>query len=229
MPFEGFSYQFSVDSDDYGLVVIHYGGDAPAWIQVVVWGTYIEHYTRNGSITNPAESANPGMLAVGAAHWNDVHTIEPYSSRGPTPDGRVKPDVVGADCGVTARSPLDEYNDGFCGTSQAAPHVAGMAALVRQRFPSYTPAEVASYLERQRGAEAEPGSQRHLGARFRPTSRHRTGQRLRFQCRPMSSLGTRRRTSTRWPTLPIGRARHLVRPRDEWVTDLSSNKIYATI
>ena len=87
------------------------------------------------------------MLAVGAAHWNDVRAIEFYSSQGPTPDGRVKPDIVGADCGATALSPLDEHNDGFCGTSQAAPHVAGMAALVRQRFPDYSPAQVADYLK----------------------------------------------------------------------------------
>ena len=39
------------------------------------------------------------MLAVGAAHWNDVRAIEPYSSRGPTPDGRVKPDIVGQTAG----------------------------------------------------------------------------------------------------------------------------------
>ena len=159
VPYERFSYQFPFDSGDYGLVVSHRGGEAPTWIQVSVWGTYIEHYTRDGSIGNPAESANPGMLAVGAAHWNNVHTIEPYSSRGPTPDGRdePKPDIVGADCGVTARSSLDEYNDGFCGTSQAAPHVAGMAALVRQRFPAYTPVEVANYLkdnaEQRRGPD----------------------------------------------------------------------------
>ena len=95
-----------------------------------------------GSITNPAESANPGMLTVGAAHWNNVSSIESFSSRGPTPDGRIKPDLVGADCGQTAaRSSL------FCGTSQASPHVAGMAALVRQRFPNYTPAQVVSYLK----------------------------------------------------------------------------------
>ena len=146
VPFEEFSYQFPFNSNEFGLVVIHQSGEAPDWLQVSVWGTYIEHYTRNGSITNPAESANPGMLAVGAAPWNDVRTIEPFSSRGPAPDGRVKPDIVGADCGVTARSPLNEFNHGFCGTSQASPHVAGMAALVRQRFPEFAPAEVASYL-----------------------------------------------------------------------------------
>ena len=116
----------------------------PGWIQLVVWGAgEIEHYTENGSIGNPAESANRGMLAVGATHYWDTHTIADYSSRGPTPDDRVKPDIVGVDCGATALSPLN----GFCGTSQASPHVAGMAALVRQRFASYTPAQVASYLK----------------------------------------------------------------------------------
>ena len=133
---------------EFGVVVEHVSGSVPDWIQLTVWDVpSIQHYTKNGSIGNPAESANTGMLAVGAAHWNDVHAIEPYSSRGPTPDGRDKPELVGAACGATALSPLDEYNSGFCGTSQAAPHVAGMAALVRHRFPSYTPAQVASYLK----------------------------------------------------------------------------------
>ena len=148
VPFEAFGFTYRVDSDDFGIVVVHHSGDAPDWIQLAVWSVDpIQHHTGSGSITNPAESANPGMLAVGAAPWYDVNTIEPYSSRGPTPDGRVKPDIVGADCGETALTPLNEYWRGFCGTSQAAPHVAGMAALVRQRFPSHTPAQVAAYLQ----------------------------------------------------------------------------------
>ena len=148
VPFEAFGFDSRVDSDDFGIVVVHDGGDAPDWIQLAVWSVDpIQRHTGSGSITNPAESANPGMLAVGAAPWYDVNTIEPYSSRGPTPDGRVKPDIVGADCGETALTPLNENQRGFCGTSQAAPHVAGMAALVRQRFPDYTPAQVAAYLK----------------------------------------------------------------------------------
>ena len=133
---------------EYGVTVRRAGGGVPDWIQLMVWHVpSIAHYTRSGSISSPSESANPGMLAVGAAHWDDVHAIEPYTSRGPTPDGRLKPDVIGADCGATSLKPLNEYNNGFCGTSQAAPHVAGMAALVRQRFPSYTPVQVASYMK----------------------------------------------------------------------------------
>ena len=147
VPSEELRYQVPRDGR-YAVVVAHDSGSTPDWLQVTVGGVgSIQHYTGNGSIGNPGESANPGMLAVGAAHWNDVRAIEPYSSRGPTPDGRVKPDIVGADCGATALSPLNEYNSGFCGTSQAAPHIAGMAALVRQRFPDYTPAQVASYLK----------------------------------------------------------------------------------
>ena len=144
IPVEGFGFRAPIDSQDLGIVVNHYGGGVPDWIQLVVWGAgNIEHYTETGSIGNPAESANLGLLAVGAAPWYNVNTIAAYSSRGPTPDGRFKPDIVGVDCGATALSPLN----GFCGTSQASPHVAGMAALVRQRFASYTPAQVASYLK----------------------------------------------------------------------------------
>ena len=100
VPFETFFFRSRVNSDDFGIVVVHHGGDVPDWIQLAVWAVDpIQHHTGSGSITNPAESANPGMLAVGAAPWYDVNTIEPYSSRGPTPDGRVKPDIVGADLG----------------------------------------------------------------------------------------------------------------------------------
>ena len=149
IPYESLILESGSD-DQYALAVFHHSGSVPDWLQLTVWGAnFIEHYTKAGSITNPAESANPGMLAVGAAPWYDVHTIEPFSSRGPTPDGRVKPkpDVVAADCGETALTPLDDERCGFSGTSQSAPHVAGMVALVRQRFPEYTPVQVAEYLK----------------------------------------------------------------------------------
>ncbi len=137
---------------DYELLIVHRSGPQPSWIQLTNWKYRLEHRTANGSIGSPAESSNTGMLAVGAASWNHVNTIDAYSSQGPTPDGRVKPDVVAAACGSTATSP----NYPFCGTSQSSPHVAGMAALVRQRFPTATPAQVAAYLKEN--AEQRVGS-----------------------------------------------------------------------
>ena len=160
VPFELLSYQVPRDGR-YAVKVVHEGGSTPGWIQLTVWGVgSIEHYTESGSIANPAESSNPGMLAVGAAHWNKVRTIEHYSSRGPTPDRRVKPDIVGADCGATA------LRNGFCGTSQAAPHVAGMAALVRQRFPTYTAVQVANYLKEHAEQRESPDPNNTWGHGF---------------------------------------------------------------
>ena len=128
----------------FDIMIANRGDSEPGWIQLLAWrGEGLTFNTPDGgSITNPAESANPGMLTVGAAPWSNVNAIESFSSRGPTPDGRTKPDVVAADCGETAARSRP-----FCGTSQAAPHVAGLAALVRQRFAGYTPAQVVSYLE----------------------------------------------------------------------------------
>ena len=166
IPSESLSYLASRDGW-YFVSVAHHSGSTPRWIQVNVWGVdSIEPHTESGSIANPAESRNAGMLAVGAAHWNRVDSIEPYSSRGPTPDGRVKPDIVGATCGATALRPLNEYGDGFCGTSQAGPHVAGMAALVRQKFPTYTPMQVANYLKEHAEQRESPDPNNTWGHGF---------------------------------------------------------------
>ena len=166
VPFESLSYLVPNDGR-YAVVVAHDGGSTPSWIQLTAWGLgSIEHYTGTGSIANPAESSNPGMLAVGAAPWYDVNTIEPYSSRGPTPDGRVKPDIVGADCGATALLSLNQNQNGFCGTSQSAAHVAGMAALVRQRFPTYTAVEVGNYLEEHAEQRESPDPNNTWGHGF---------------------------------------------------------------
>ena len=127
----------------YYLAIRQFAGTAPGWLQLDAFtGQPLNVATSITSIVNPAESANSGMLAVGAASWATPDTIEDFSSRGPTTDGRTKPDIVGADRGDSAT-----YSGPFPGTSQASPHVAGLAALVLQQFPNFTPVEVADYLK----------------------------------------------------------------------------------
>ena len=156
-------------------VVLHVGGSRPDWIQLQNYasnGAVLQHYTGEGSIENPAESTNPGLLAVGATHYWDTSTIADYSSRGPTPDGRVKPDIVGTACAEADSADLrpPEFYDGnncwFAGTSQASPHVAGLAALVRQKFPDYTPQQVAQFLKDNAEERGDPGADNTWGSGF---------------------------------------------------------------
>ena len=141
-PYEWIFY-FLPPIGTYCMAVGSIDGTTPEWIQLQVRSKQeLEHHTLSGSIGSPAESANPGLLAVGATPWDNPNVIYYYSSRGPTPDDRIKPDIVGAS-NTTAVS----YDYPFSGTSASSPHVAGLAALVKQRFPDYTPQQVANYLK----------------------------------------------------------------------------------
>ena len=52
------------------------------------------------------------------------------------------------------------------GTSQASPHVAGLAALVKQRFPDYTPEQVADYLQQNAIEREAAGKDNEWGEGF---------------------------------------------------------------
>jgi len=90
----------------------------------------IEPAVAAGSIGAPALTRS--ALAVGAV---DVlkRSIAPYSSQGPTDDGRVKPDLA-APTG-TSSAAYAQTGGRFHGTSAAAPHATGFAALIKQMQP----------------------------------------------------------------------------------------------
>ncbi len=104
------------------------------------------------SVGEPATS--PKAMAAGAICWkNDV--LMSYSSRGTTIDARIKPDIAGpshvssASYGEFKSCSADSFSGGFGGTSAAAPHVAGAAALRKQASPSSTAADLQSWLEKR--------------------------------------------------------------------------------
>jgi len=88
-------------------------------------------------------AASDHSAPVGSAYADAGVFLAPFSSRGPTVDGRVKPDVVGP--GVTveaARAGTAAGYVAYSGTSMATPYVAGVVALGLQAQPSATPADV---------------------------------------------------------------------------------------
>jgi subtilisin family serine protease len=112
------------------IVVVAAGNDGP----------------QDGTIGSPA--AAEGALTVGATL--DAARMAQFSSRGPTLDGRVKPEIVAPGnniiaaraSGTSLGSPVDATYTQSMGTSMAAPHAAGVCALILAVNRSLKPDDV---------------------------------------------------------------------------------------
>jgi len=91
------------------------------------------------TITPPADAFD--ILAVGSVSSGGV--IAASSSRGPTYDGRIKPEVCARGVSTWCAHPtIDNAYGSYHGTSFACPLVAGAACLVIEAHPEWTPRQV---------------------------------------------------------------------------------------
>ena len=149
---------FTAKADGIHCLMLTAGelADYPEWIQLQVFdgettqGFQFKHPELLSSINNPAESNNPGLMAIGNSLALIHIALSRESSRGPvpepTPGDPNRPDVAGASA--------------ITGTSFSSARVAGMAALVIDALgdnANYSePHQIAKYL-RDNAAQYTPG------------------------------------------------------------------------
>jgi len=116
-----------------GIIVVTAAGNNGYLYFLTANGIPEEGY-RSISITDPGNTDS--VITVGATHRDSAHTfgVSYFSSRGPTGDGRIKPDLVAPGEKIVSTSP-NNNKVRMDGTSQAAPHVSGAAALLLARYP----------------------------------------------------------------------------------------------
>lgn len=114
-----------------GVVVVAAAGNLGYQRFETKEGSY-EGYTAF-SITDPGNT--DGVITVGATHRFRPHTygVSFFSSRGPTGDGRLKPDLVAPGERIESCLPNQGWGE-LDGTSMAAPHVSGAAAMLMARY-----------------------------------------------------------------------------------------------
>lgn len=109
------------------------------------------------SVETPADADS--AVAVGAE--DSLGQVASFSSRGPTADGRIKPDLTAP--GVDVCALLEDGVRRFSGTSFSTPLVAGAAALVKQLHPGLGGVALADALRRHAGNRLAPDTIRGWG------------------------------------------------------------------
>ncbi len=109
-------------------------------------------------IQSPADA--PNMIAVGAV--TNLNVVSSFSSRGPTSDGRIKPDIVAQGSSVVYGGVSGTYSSGN-GTSYSAPIAAGIAAILKSAFPHLTNQQIRQIMLESGDNVSSPNNERGYG------------------------------------------------------------------
>src|SRR5213078_243951 len=157
-PIEAVAVVNRTDTDQLANVLVQRFAGEPRRLELFCLGAAaMEHGTAAGSIFGHA--ALSSVVTVGAVDVRDpgLDDVEFFSSHGPARvdfpqlEIRAKPDLVAFDGVATSNAGGFPACPPFCaffGTSAAAPHSAGVAALLLDQNPTLTPAQVQAALTR---------------------------------------------------------------------------------
>jgi subtilisin family serine protease len=128
----------SLNADVHYVPTVHVDHFAGAAIKAYVAGT-----------AAPTASLGAGVLEFGVK----APQVAAFSSRGPALSGAgdlLKPDIMAPGVDIIAGVSPDGHDgrlyDFISGTSMSSPHIAGLAALIIQRHPDWSPMMVKSAL-----------------------------------------------------------------------------------
>ena len=144
-------------SRDIVVAAINAAADAGVVPVVAAGNDFAE--AGKGSVGSPGTAT--GAITVAASTDGDngpADQIAGFSSAGPTPISLLmKPDVTAPGVDILSSLPNNTWSPhDWSGTSMASPHVAGAAAVLKQRHPSWTVEQIKSALE-STGDPVHPG------------------------------------------------------------------------